>query len=625
MKLRARLFAIIYTLSLLIALVPQATTAATAFSYNTNVIYHVDDDTTTTVTEDYTVTNNTARQYLTELKLTTPTETISGLSAAYDDGKPIPTTAVVKQGAQGEIKYSYQEITITFPRQTYGMGKEWNFSVTYKATGLVESKGSAHTVYVPSIEAGDPGDKYSVTVDAPQSFGTPHFAGAQSASGGISAGRQSYLFNKDDLVQRSLALVFGDSTDYNLNFNFPLANDSAWSKTLTVALPPDLNNQHTIINSLNPKPDNTRLDEDGNILADYNLKPHQHITVTTDVSGDVKYLEYDLSASTKRSDIPANLVQKYTKPTRYWPQSASIIAQAKKLRDDNAPVINTVKATYQFVIDKLSYNSDKVKFNIRQGADKALANPTNAVCLEYADLMIALLRAEGIPARMPVGYAYSGNLKESATVSDSLHAWVEAYVPGIGWMTVDPTWGEKFDGFGKSDMDHFAFAIWGEQDDRPAAVMAGNSDANYQYEKAALQFKSTVTATASPAGTIKVTRYVVLPFVSLDRIDITADPHAASDNNELTYGAGTIPLGSLAPGQKLTVNQPVPTGDWNQAATVKFTQGDVVLAQAKATVVMWPLFALTGLLFVLILATVLRLRSKKRRRVQIPKAPDSPR
>jgi hypothetical protein len=380
-----------------------------------------------------------------------------------------------------------------------------------------------------------------------------------------------------------------------------------------VALPPDLNNQHTIINSLNPKPDNTRLDEDGNILADYNLKPHQSITVTTDVSGEVKYLEYDLSASTKRSDIPADLVQKYTKPTHYWPQSASIIAQAKKLRDDNAPVINTVKATYQFVIDKLSYNSDKVKFNIRQGADKALANPTNAVCLEYADLMIALLRAEGIPARMPVGYAYSGNLKESTTVSDSLHAWVEAYVPGIGWMTVDPTWGEKFDEFGRSDMDHFAFAIWGQQDDRPAAVMAGASDTNYQYEKTALQFKSTVTAVSAPAGAIKVSRYVLLPFLALDRVQITADAHAASDNNELVYGTGTIPLGSLAPGQKLTINQPVPPGDWSQASTVKYTQGDVVLASAKVTVVMWPLYGLITVIIVLILATVLRLRSKKRR------------
>lgn len=565
-------------------IIPQATSAAADFNYDTTVTYHVNSDNTTDVTENYTVTNNTPRQYLTGLKLITPTDSVAGLSVKYNDGTAIPATTSKQTGARGEIHFNYQQIDINFPRQTYGAGKSWKFSVNFRATGLVDTKGSSHTIYVPSIEPSDAGDSYNVTVDVPADFGNPHFAGAKSASGGVTDGRQFYNFTKDDLVAHSLALSFGDSTIYHLNFNFPLSNDGALSKTMTVTLPPDLNNQKSYVDSLNPAPIDTRLDEDGNVLADYHLKPHQQITVTTDISGQVKYLEYDLSASGKKADIPADLVSKYTKPTHYWTADSTVTSEAKKVTDPNAPVINNVQAIYKDVVAKLSYNDNKIKFNIRQGATAALANPTNAVCLEYADLTIAMLRSVGIPARMPVGYGYSGSLKASPAVDDSLHAWVEAYVPGIGWMTLDPTWGEKFDQFGKSDLDHFAFAVWGEQDSTPTAVMAGTTDLNYQYEQAKLDYRSSVVAVAN-TGVVTGHRYTLLPFLALDRVSLTAQAQVASDNNQLHIGPLTIPLGSLAPSQHTTINRWVIGGDWNKSAELKLSRNSsgqaLVLASAK--------------------------------------------
>ncbi|GGD04009.1 transglutaminase-like protein [Thalassobacillus devorans] len=60
------------------------------------------------------------------------------------------------------------------------------------------------------------------------------------------------------------------------------------------------------------------------------------------------------------------------------------------------------------------------------------------VCQDYAHIMLAVLRAKGIPARYVSGYLYVG--EDSALIGDAAtHAWVEVMVPGIGWVGLDPT------------------------------------------------------------------------------------------------------------------------------------------------------------------------------------------
>jgi transglutaminase-like putative cysteine protease len=45
----------------------------------------------------------------------------------------------------------------------------------------------------------------------------------------------------------------------------------------------------------------------------------------------------------------------------------------------------------------------------------------------------------GIPARYVCGYLYTSNAGQSRAASDESHAWVELYVPNIGWKGFDPT------------------------------------------------------------------------------------------------------------------------------------------------------------------------------------------
>ena len=58
------------------------------------------------------------------------------------------------------------------------------------------------------------------------------------------------------------------------------------------------------------------------------------------------------------------------------------------------------------------------------------------VCQDFAHLSLALLRRVGVPCRYVSGYLYKEVGAELET-----HAWVEAFVPGVGWIGLDPTHG----------------------------------------------------------------------------------------------------------------------------------------------------------------------------------------
>lgn len=60
------------------------------------------------------------------------------------------------------------------------------------------------------------------------------------------------------------------------------------------------------------------------------------------------------------------------------------------------------------------------------------------VCQDYAHLMIAVARAWGIPARYVSGYLYDTE-EQTLRAANATHAWVECWLPQLGWMPFDPT------------------------------------------------------------------------------------------------------------------------------------------------------------------------------------------
>jgi transglutaminase-like putative cysteine protease len=61
------------------------------------------------------------------------------------------------------------------------------------------------------------------------------------------------------------------------------------------------------------------------------------------------------------------------------------------------------------------------------------------VCQDFAHVMIAIARAWGVPARYVSGYLFTDRALGDRSVGDATHAWVDVFLPSLGWIGIDPT------------------------------------------------------------------------------------------------------------------------------------------------------------------------------------------
>jgi transglutaminase-like putative cysteine protease len=92
---------------------------------------------------------------------------------------------------------------------------------------------------------------------------------------------------------------------------------------------------------------------------------------------------------------------------------------------------------------------------IATGVDEVLQR-REGVCQDFAHLAIACLRSVGLPARYVSGYLETQPPPGAAKLegADASHAWASVFVPGHGWLDLDPTNGTVPD-------DRYIITAWG--------------------------------------------------------------------------------------------------------------------------------------------------------------------
>ena len=129
------------------------------------------------------------------------------------------------------------------------------------------------------------------------------------------------------------------------------------------------------------------------------------------------------------------LPSRFARPTELLQQ----FAQEHRVERNGSPLETLLKLN-QTLYDAFDYvpNSTKVDSPI----DDALRS-RQGVCQDFAHIMIALVRQLGIPCRYVSGYLYHGKVHgveaHDRSSEGATHAWVEAFVPGPGWVAFDPT------------------------------------------------------------------------------------------------------------------------------------------------------------------------------------------
>jgi transglutaminase-like putative cysteine protease len=61
------------------------------------------------------------------------------------------------------------------------------------------------------------------------------------------------------------------------------------------------------------------------------------------------------------------------------------------------------------------------------------------VCQDFTNLFICLARLMGVPARYVCGYVFTGPKAPNQRQAEASHAWVQVYLPEVGWRGLDPT------------------------------------------------------------------------------------------------------------------------------------------------------------------------------------------
>lgn len=430
------LLLVIFAFSILFPIPSQA---LNDFSIQENINYLIDNNGQADVSHQINITNNFSQIYPKEYQIKIQGLPLSNLSASDDYGN-------ILQSFNTDTD-SNTIIKLKFNQAKLGKGQVTSFKLKYQIASLAKNKGKTWEISLPQ-STGDNLTQSQVSINTPASFGSLSFSSLPVKFENTGLQNQISFTNN---FQNKILIILGNYQLFNFNLNYELNNPNTEKVFSEIALIPDTYSQSVYYQSISPAPLEIRIDADGNWLAKYQLDPSQNLKITA--SGQVK------TGIMSTSIIPS--LNNYLKDQTYWPVSDP---QIKTLSE----TLSSPKSIYDFVVNTLNYNYDRINNSSRLGALEALNEPNNALCTEFTDLFVTLARAKGIAAREIEGYAYSNNskIKPTNTQSDILHAWPEYFDQNKKiWKAIDPTWGKTTNGidyFNDLDLNHITFVIHGQ-------------------------------------------------------------------------------------------------------------------------------------------------------------------
>lgn len=119
-------------------------------------------------------------------------------------------------------------------------------------------------------------------------------------------------------------------------------------------------------------------------------------------------------------------------------QSASAVAEfAAPSFLPGRPIIEAAEDLMHRIHREFVYDSQAT--NVSTPVAEVLSK-RRGVCQDFAHLALACLRSVGLPARYVSGYLVTAVPGQPRLVgADASHAWLGIFVPGLGWLDLDPT------------------------------------------------------------------------------------------------------------------------------------------------------------------------------------------
>ena len=131
--------------------------------------------------------------------------------------------------------------------------------------------------------------------------------------------------------------------------------------------------------------------------------------------------------------IPAE-IQEFTKGSQYIPTGGKIKEIALKVTKGKKTIHQKAKAVYDWVVEN-TFRDPDVKGCGTGEVDRMLA-VKGGKCADISSVYVAIARAAGVPAREVWGLRLGK--KPEDDITGGHHCWSEFYLPGYGWVPVDP-------------------------------------------------------------------------------------------------------------------------------------------------------------------------------------------
>lgn len=506
--------------------------ASADFSTQLTSTYIVQPSGLTKVEKKFQITNNTPTLYISQYALEIGSGKLANVVVSSDSNK-IPANVVTTDNSTS--------IAVTFPDQVVGEGKVRTFTVSYDSSDTAVVAGSTLEVYLPKLSSAKEYTNHQTVLKIPRQFGKPVRVVPAEFTATEDSATYSLSFNQ--VGDKAVTALFGNQQYFNFDLKYEVTNTTNNVGVTQIALPPDTPNQRLLYDQIEPRPKEMVRDADGNWIATYEVESQKNLQVRA-VGRALLTIEPNQVPAT----VPGSI---YTSAQKYWEIDDPQIK-------DLASKYTSPRQIYDYLISTFQYNYDRAKDRAeRLGAQRAISEPDQAICQEFADAFIALARANGIPARRLTGYAYTANsrLRPLGLIQDVLHAWPEYYdQQQKRWVAIDPTWGQTTGGvnyFDQLDFNHFVFAINGQSSNLPYAAGSYRSEQDTSKHVDVSFSKVFEFPEMKVAVTVKKIPWFLSPFQNQFVLAVKNETGAASYNIPVALHADGVPL------EKNQLNVPV--------------------------------------------------------------------
>lgn len=115
----------------------------------------------------------------------------------------------------------------------------------------------------------------------------------------------------------------------------------------------------------------------------------------------------------------------YPNQYAWYTQESQAVQYGLQLSESSPDDLAYVENVYHYIIENVTYDKEKaenVQPNYLPNIDETMSTG-KGICFDYASLMTAMLRSQGIPTRLEIGYS-----------GEAYHAWISVYLKEAGWV-----------------------------------------------------------------------------------------------------------------------------------------------------------------------------------------------